>query len=107
MGNDVRISELMERISAFCKERDWDRYHNPKDLAIGMSTESNELLDMFRFISEEESWSRMEDGCFREHACEEVIDVLWFVLRFAERNDIDLEEAFDRKIAKNAEKYPR
>lgn len=106
MGNDVRISELMDRISAFCKERDWDKYHNPKDLAIGMSTESNELLDMFRFVSEEESWTRMDDGAFREHACEEVIDVLWFVLRFAEVNNIDLEGAFNRKIMKNAGKYP-
>lgn len=106
MGNDIRISELMERISAFCKERDWNKYHNPKDLAIGMSTESNELLDMFRFVSEEESWERMKDEDFKNHACEELIDVLWFVIRFAEMNDIDLEESFNRKIAKNAEKYP-
>ena len=107
MTNDVKISELMERISVFCKDRDWDKYHNPKDLAVGMSTESNELLDMFRFISEGESWKKMNDPGFRKHACEELIDVLWFVLRFAERNNIDIEDAFNMKIAENASKYPR
>ncbi len=50
----VTVSQLKESVRAFCEERDWDRYHNPKDLAIGMVTEASELLDIFRFKSPEE-----------------------------------------------------
>ena len=46
------IQDLMNIVQQFCEERDWDQFHNPKDLAIGLSTESNELLDIFRFKSE-------------------------------------------------------
>ena len=46
------VQELMKMVRDFCEARDWDQYHNPKDLAIGISTEANELLDIFRFKSD-------------------------------------------------------
>ena len=48
------VQELMKMVRDFCEARDWDQYHNPKDLAIGISTEANELLDIFRFKSDEQ-----------------------------------------------------
>ena len=99
------IQELKEKVQAFCEERDWDQFHNPKELAIGISTEANELLQIFRFKSEEDMNLVME-GDKRQKVEEELADVLYFVLRFAQMNDIDLASAVEEKIQKNNAKYP-
>lgn len=104
--NEQTVSELMEKVKKFCEERDWDKFHNPKDLAIGISTEANELLDIFRFKSEEEIRCIFIDDPKREHIEEELADTLFFILRFAQMNNIDLGEILDKKISKNAKKYP-
>lgn len=106
MMNESTVKELMEKIQAFCEERDWDQFHNPKDLAIGISTEANELLDIFRFKSEQEMRQILSDRAKREHVEEELADTLFFVLRFAQMNGIDLGEILDKKLLKNAVKYP-
>jgi len=99
------VKELSDKVQAFCEERDWNQFHNPKDLAIGISTEANELLDIFRFKNEEDMQEIMSNPAKREHVEEELADVLFFVLRFAQMNDIDLKLALDSKIEKNAKKY--
>ena len=99
------IQELKEKVQAFCEERDWDQFHNPKELAIGISTEANELLQIFRFKSEEDMKLLMESDK-RQKVEEELADVLYFVLRFAQMNDIDLTSAVEKKIEKNNVKYP-
>lgn len=104
--NESTIKELIGRVQAFCEERDWDQFHNPKDLAIGISTEANELLDIFRFKSEKEMQEIFADSVKREHVEEELADTFFFILRFAQKNQIDLGAILERKIAKNAEKYP-
>ncbi len=100
------IEELQSQISQFCSERDWDQFHSPKDLAIGAVTEASELLELFRFKSNEEISKLMADPKFREKAGDEVADVFFFVLRFCQMNGINLEENLKRKMARNAEKYP-
>ena len=90
----------------FCTEREWDPYHNLKDLAIGVSTESAELLEIFRFKSEAQMQAMLRDPAAREHIGEELADVLFFLLRLSEKAGIDLEEAFHDKVEKNAAKYP-
>lgn len=97
------IQELQNVIAKFCEERDWDRYHNPKDLAIGIVTEASELLDIFRFKQPEEV---MKNPVSRENICDELSDVMYFVLRFAQMNDIDISESLNNKIMKNSIKYP-
>ncbi|MBR2093445.1 MAG: nucleotide pyrophosphohydrolase [Candidatus Methanomethylophilaceae archaeon] len=100
------VASLKGEVKAFCEERDWDRFHNPKDLAIGMVTEASELLDIFRFKGAGQCQALLSDPGSREHIEEEVADVLYFVLRFAQMNGIDLSEALESKISKNAKKYP-
>lgn len=100
----MELNELIDKIKTFCEERDWDQYHNPKDLAIGISTEAAELLDLFRFKNNEEIQDTVINR--RELIEDELADVLFFVLRFAQTNDIDLKKAFENKMAKNAVKYP-
>jgi NTP pyrophosphatase (non-canonical NTP hydrolase) len=100
----MELNELIESIKEFCEQRDWDQYHNPKDLAIGISTEAAELLDLFRFKNGDEIEQTLANK--REHIEDELADVLFFVLRFAQMNQIDLKEALEHKMAKNAAKYP-
>lgn len=98
------IENLQNKVKSFCEEREWDKFHNPKDLAIGISTEANELLDIFRFKTEEQMNQEFEK--MRPTVEEELGDVFFFVLRFAQKNNIDLQEALYKKLEKNAKKYP-
>jgi NTP pyrophosphatase (non-canonical NTP hydrolase) len=100
------IQELTARIKTFCEARDWDQFHGPKDLAIGVITEASELLEHFRFLSESEALALMQDPVRKEKIEDEVADVLFFLLRFSQRFDIDLSEALVRKMQKIEEKYP-
>ena len=102
----TNIEQLTQRVRTFCEERDWDQYHGPKDLAIGVITEASELLEHFRFQSEEQALALLQDPKQREDIEDELADVLFFVLRFAQRFDVDLEKALVRKIAKSERKYP-
>ena len=107
MQDDARtIAEAKEIVRRFCEERDWDRYHNPKDLAVGMVTEGSELLEIFRFKTPEECRELLSDPKRLEEIRDELSDVFYFVLRFAQMNDIDLFSALEDKIAKNDAKYP-
>ncbi len=106
MKYDYTVQELIDKVKNFCEERDWDKFHNPKDLAIGISTEAGELLDIFRFKNNEDMADIMETPAKRERVEEELADVLFFVLRFAQMNDIDLKTAIEMKLLKNDEKYP-
>ena len=99
------LEELQGKVKQFCEDRDWDQFHNPKELAIGMVTESAELLDIFRFKSEEQMKDMLSSEK-REHIEEEMADVLFFMMRFASFYDVDLAAALEKKIAKNAAKYP-
>ena len=101
----VTIEELKDLVKDFCEARDWDQFHNPKELAIGISTEANELLQVFRFKSEDDMKALMNSEKKTEVE-EELADVLYFVLRFAQINNIDLSEAVKNKIEKNNKKYP-
>lgn len=106
MNNQSTNSELMKLIKTFCEARDWDQFHNPKDLAIGISTEANELLDLFRFKSEEDMAEMLQNQKKREKIQDELADVFFFVLRFAQKNDIDLDRVLENKMRKNDDKYP-
>lgn len=100
------LSNLKTWVGDFCRARDWDQFHDPKELAIGLSTEAAELLEQFRFLSKEEVATRMATPDKRELIEDELADALFFVLRFADRNAIDLAAVLERKMEKNARKYP-
>lgn len=100
----MEIKEMQEFIKEFCQLRDWDQFHNAKDLAIGMSTESNELLEIFRFVGEKEINEIVNSK--RDAIEDELMDVLFFVLRFAQMYDIDISKAFNHKMKKNNIRYP-
>ena len=81
MDNKTTIFDLEQRIKKFCEERDWNQFHNPKDLAIGISTEANELLSLFRFKNNEEMKAMFDNPVKREDIEDETADVFFFLLR--------------------------
>lgn len=98
------LQEHIKRIRAFCDERDWDQFHNPKDMALSLTLEAAEVLEHFQWKSEAEI-----DEYVRKHKddiAEELIDTYYWVLRMADRFGVDLPAAFDAKMSKNALKYP-
>lgn len=107
MDSKATIEDLKRIVQSFCEERDWSQFHNPKDLAIGISTEANELLDIFRFKSFEQMELIMSTPEKRKRVEEELADTFFFILRFAQMNNINLENALMNKLMVNDEKYPK
>ena len=106
MDKSTTIEEIKTIIKQFCDEKNWDQYHNAKDLAIGVSTEANELLDIFRFKNEKQIEQYFRDEKKRLEITEEMSDVLYFLLRLAQKYDIDMATEFNKKMIKNGIKYP-
>ncbi|MDP1694487.1 MAG: nucleotide pyrophosphohydrolase [Candidatus Woesearchaeota archaeon] len=106
MDSKTNIQELKDKIKDFCDKRDWDQFHNPKDLAIGIITEASELLELFRFKSEQEMEAMFANQEKRVKISEELADILYFILRLAQKYNIDLTTEVHNKMAKNEKKYP-
>jgi NTP pyrophosphatase (non-canonical NTP hydrolase) len=106
MDATTTIQALKDRCAAFCRARDWERFHTPKEMAIGLATEAGELLAEFRFKSDAESAALVKDPAAREALGYEVCDCLYFLLRFCSVAGIDVTEAFDAKMRINERRYP-
>lgn len=91
----------MSKINQFREERDWRQYHNEKDLAISISLEAAELLELFQWISPEEAIEQSSDDLK-----DELADVLIYSLMLADNLDVDIKEIIKNKLKKNALKYP-
>ena len=98
------LEGLRDDLRAFCKERDWEQFHSPKNLAMALSAEAGELLEIFQWLTEAQS--RSLDAKERARAHEEVADILLYLVRIADQLGIDPIEAARRKLVENAQKYP-
>jgi NTP pyrophosphatase (non-canonical NTP hydrolase) len=92
------------RLAAFAAERDWEQFHNPKNLAMAVSGEAGELLEHFQWLTFEQA-ARLPAATRAEVALE-AADVLLFLVRLCDRLGIDLAAACEKKLALNAKKYP-
>ena len=106
MDGRATLEELKSRVKSFSEARDWDQFHSPKELAIGVATEAVELLDHFRFKNDEQMKQLLENPKSREEISDELADSFYFILRFAQMYGIDLSESLDHKLKKNEVKYP-
>jgi len=98
------VAQLRDRVAAFVRARDWEKYHNPKDVAISMNVEAAELLELFQWRGEEDV--DLRDATFREALEDELADVFVYCLSLANAIECDLSDATLRKLAKNEKKYP-
>jgi NTP pyrophosphatase (non-canonical NTP hydrolase) len=95
---------LRQALRRFAKERDWDQFHSPRNLATALCVESAELLEHFQWLTDATSKSLPSET--RQRVREEMADVLLYLVRLADRLDVDLLEAATDKLRLNAQKYP-
>ncbi len=100
------VAELKARVREFVTARDWDQFHHPKDLAIGLAIEAAELLEQFRFRSNEEVEGMMADPGQRQRVAHELADVLYFVLLMCANLGLDASSILAEKLELSAQRYP-
>jgi dCTP diphosphatase len=98
------IEEIRGALRRFASDRDWDQFHSPKNLAIALSVEAAELLEHFQWTPEADSAVLVPEQ--HSKVREEIADVLLYLIRLADKLDIDLLAAATDKIQLNAAKYP-
>jgi dCTP diphosphatase len=106
-GDDhTSIGQLKALVLAFSRQRDWEQFHHPKDLGVALASEVGELLDHFRFKSNEQILKDLERPEGRQAVAHELADCLWAVLRLADVCGIDLASSLREKVELAAIKYP-
>lgn len=103
MDNDLK--DILERLLKFRKERDWEQFHRPKELAISIVLEAAELLEEFQWKTDKEIKKYLNEGGL-ENVKEEVADIAIYLLLLSNDLRIDLLDAIREKLKKNEKKYP-
>ncbi|MFU8814792.1 MAG: nucleotide pyrophosphohydrolase [Pseudomonadales bacterium] len=104
MPNALDIAALQLALRRFAAERDWEQFHSPKNLAMALSVEAAELVEIFQWLTDAQS-ANLDAGT-RAAVAEEIADVQIYLARLADRLGIDIPQAVDDKLALNARKYP-
>ena len=95
------LKKIKQKINKFVKDRDWDQFHSPKNLAMALSVEASELVEIFQWLKDSDI--KKVD---KEKVSEEIADIFFYLLRIAEKMNIDIEKSFHKKMIKNIKKYP-
>ena len=104
LDSKTTISQLREQVHKFVDDRDWSKYHNPKNLTMSIAIEAAELMEKFQFFSNEESIEIAKKH--KQEVAHELVDVLAYIVSFANVVDIDIISTFKEKVALNIKKYP-
>ena len=99
------LKTIKEKLRKFSQDRDWDQYHSPKNLAMAMSVEVAELLEIFQW-SNDGGMEKIGDKETKKQIEEEIADIFNYLVKFVDLMDLDLEELSLEKIKKNDVKYP-
>jgi dCTP diphosphatase len=103
---NIDLEKLNRDIEHFVHERDWDQFHSVKNLAMALSVESSELLEIFQWQTEASSNVVKNDPQVMSKVEDEVADIFLYLMRILNKTEIDLEKAVRNKMKKNADKYP-
>jgi NTP pyrophosphatase (non-canonical NTP hydrolase) len=102
----VNVKKLQAALREFARGREWQPFHTPKNLAMALMVESAELAEIFQWMTPEQSQSAFADAELKQHIGEELADVLLYLLQIADHTGVDLEQAVNDKLLKNAIKHP-
>jgi NTP pyrophosphatase (non-canonical NTP hydrolase) len=100
------LDKLAEKIKQFNVDRDWDQFHNPKDLLVALVSEVGELADCYRWLSETEMTSIHTDPAKKKKVEEEIADIMMYLIILSYKTNIDIVSAVEEKLEKNIRKYP-
>ena len=98
------LESIRQYLRQYAKDRDWEKFHSPKNLAMALSVEASELVEIFQWLSEQEADNLSEAS--QAAAADEIADILLYLVRIADRLDIDIAQAVSIKTKKNEQKYP-
>lgn len=98
------LESIKQRLREFAKERDWDQFHSPKNFAMALIVECGELVEHFQWLTDEQSKRLPEDTL--DEVSLEMADVMIYLIRLADKLDVDLLSTVERKMELNAIKYP-
>jgi NTP pyrophosphatase (non-canonical NTP hydrolase) len=101
---NAELASLLRRIQRFARERDWEQFHTPKNLAMALSVEASEVVELFQWLTVAES-RKLPESKVRDLA-DELADTYIYLLKLADQFGIDLNQAATAKLKKNAVKYP-
>ncbi|MDJ0380180.1 nucleotide pyrophosphohydrolase [Streptomyces sp. G-G2] len=105
-ATDARLALLQRRLAAFAAARDWQPFHTPKNLAVALSVEASELVEIFQWLTPEQSARVMEEPKTAHRVTDEVADVLAYLLQFCEVLGVDVLDALAAKIDRNELRFP-
>ncbi len=100
----TNLETLRQRLAEFAAMRDWDQFHSPKNLAMALIAEAAELVEHFQWLSEEQSRQLSPEK--KQAVSHEIADILIYLIRIADKLDIDLITAAEAKIQINETRYP-
>lgn len=100
----TELEQLRLKLREFAAERDWDQFHSPKNLAMALSVEASELVECFQWLTEEQSRSLSAQQLAA--VTDEIADIQLYLIRLADKLDVDIRRAVSEKFKKNEAKYP-
>ncbi|MFJ2823894.1 nucleotide pyrophosphohydrolase [Streptomyces toxytricini] len=103
---DERLYRLQQRLAEFAAARGWEPYHTPKNLAVALSVEASELVEIFQWLTPEQSARVMDEPDTAHRVADEVADVLAYLLQFCEVLGVDALDALAAKIERNELRFP-
>tara|TARA_Y100000034_G_scaffold125952_1_gene176456 strand:+ start:453 stop:824 length:372 start_codon:yes stop_codon:yes gene_type:complete len=103
---DSELKDIRDKIKEFNLERDWDKFHNPKDLLIALVSEVGELAECYRWLNDQEISNIHSDPIKRKNIEEEIADIIMYLIILAYKTDIDIIKSIDNKLEKNKLRYP-
>jgi NTP pyrophosphatase (non-canonical NTP hydrolase) len=106
MGSEIPIDELRDHVQRFISERNWDRYHTPKNLAMSIAIEAAELMENFQWLTDKQSFEILQDDEACAQVVDELADILIYCLSLANKIDINISTAILDKLSRNEERYP-
>tara|TARA_B100000123_G_C25697498_1_gene413778 strand:+ start:299 stop:646 length:348 start_codon:yes stop_codon:yes gene_type:complete len=106
IDKETTLDTLKNFVENFVKKRDWSQFHSPKNISMALAIEASELMDIFKWDTEEDSKVKMSEGISRQEAIDELADIIIYAIAFANRNNIDISSAIEQKMKKNEKKYP-
>ena len=102
----MTIKDLKKIVDSFVDERNWKKFHSPKNLSMAISIEASELMELFQWLDLDQAKEVKKAGKIRDEALDEIADIFIYTLAFCNTNEIDISKALINKMKKNIKKYP-
>ncbi len=102
----MNLEEIRKKLALFARARNWDQFHSPKNLSMALTAEAAELLEIFQWLTDEQSREIVNNVNEMAQVREEIADVMIYLVRLADKLNVDIEKAVLDKIELNEKKYP-